>query len=175
MKFKYLIYIFLSSSVFSRSVYRADRAHMMVAWVRCTLAVARTWDLSLSRWGLSWAGETRELTCAVYRCTGLYRQSHTDTDQVNMETPGAVRSVTSVPSWAVTSVTRWQSRSESEHPPDSRWLTPGPVSARVTRWCIRPAYSISSSLMWCGLIWEVQGCVQHGHGPPHALIHPWNK
>lgn len=80
-------HIILSSSIFSRPV----QCTQYICW----------WPESGVHWrwpgprtcpcqgeDLSWAGETQwELTCALYRCTGLYRQLHTDTDQVNMETP----------------------------------------------------------------------------------------
>ena len=113
---------------------------------------------------LSWAGETqRELTCALYRCTGLYRQLHTDTDQVNMETPwmshwwhrwhhGVC--------WGGEQVSRWPGHSEGvrgsvilitgEELVQALYLHCGCVSDKPG--CIRPSYSkpISpiSDVMW---------------------------
>ena len=101
---------------------------MTMAWVWCTLEVARTPDLSLSRWGPELSGWNSERTdmCAVQVYRALQAVTHWHWSGQHGDTM-SVTSVTSVTSRSL--LGQWpQWRSEC-HPDHRRGVGPGLVSA----------------------------------------------
>ena len=174
-KFKYLIYIFIFFHFLQSSVQTTEQTEHILWWPE--LGVHWQWPGpgTCPCQGEAWA-ERVKLENWHVRCTGVqgFTGSHTLT---------LIRSTWRHPG-------KWHQWHRSHHGQWHQWpgdnqgvrvsilMSPGGSDPALwvhgwQAWASDP--HTPSPHLWCGLIWEVQGCVQHGHGPPHALIHPWNK
>ena len=151
----------------------------VVACVWCTLAVARAQDLSLSRWGPELSGWNWERTdmCSVQVYKALQAVTHWHWSGQHGDT-GRVTLVASVTSWSSDQETmkEWDeghpdiTGEKLVHNQPLYLLSKYALCVWVTK---KGAQSLSHpSLMWCGLIWEVQGCVQQATCSCSSLLFP---